>query len=276
MSVLTVVILLLPSCAAFYQRGYVANAPNLNCFERENEKNLKFSCFLNHAEAQTNLVIAKPIGLSASINAGFRGQLNAEIAGIYFKRFNEKNYFETQFGYGYTKNIANVGARWSLTNGMTGEMGTYYNRNTEVRFHKIFVQPTYFITDPKDNVNYGLALKISANYFDKYYDHYSLEKGLGDGLYQTTFSISDYRYKWCLALEPAIKIQLKSAWFFQFSFLFTTIYGTTPVYESHDYQGPSSGQPTQYSVIDPQHLSFLITTGFKIKMNREKDKNKNN
>jgi hypothetical protein len=51
--------LLLTSCSVMMQGPYVATSPNVNRFERINEKNCKLSLFVNHYDLQSNFVLSK-------------------------------------------------------------------------------------------------------------------------------------------------------------------------------------------------------------------------
>ncbi|MEI6853133.1 MAG: hypothetical protein WCL06_09830, partial [Bacteroidota bacterium] len=214
-----------------------------------------------------NFALAKHWGMSACLNGGFRGQYGGELAGIYYKRFNDNNYFETQVGYGYNKNQTNVEAAWSF---MAGETGTWYYRNTDVRYHKIFVQPTYAIRDQNKVVLLGL--KISANYFDKYYYRCSITDQ-EDYKNSSTIVQSDFRYRWCMTFEPSMKILFNKFFYLQFSGLISTsAEDTQKMFEVRDHKDGLISSEVLGNVGNPQHLGFLATIGFEIKMGKKKDK----
>jgi len=261
---LIISVLTLSSCSVFFQRGYVATSPNVNCFETEKEKNFKLSAFINHFEGQTNLAFSKHFGLSAAVNGGFRGQIGADIAGIYYNKFNDKNYFEVQCGYGYYNNYEKIHSMaWSL---FAGERGTYFSNNSATRYHKIFVQPSYFLT--WDKVNLGFALKLSANYFDKYHYYSCVTKQ--DYEYDDYYYTADFRYKWGLVIEPAIKLELKRILFFQLSGIFSSNVQSFQAY--HDYtshEGHLINRYNDYMVKSPQHISFVFTIGHEFKFGKK-------
>jgi hypothetical protein len=260
--------LLLSSCSAIIQKAYVATSPNLNCFEREKEKNLKLSLFVNHYEVQSNYVLSKTFGLYAGINGCFTKIFGGEIAGIYYKNFNDKNYFEIQGGYGYFTNQSNIlNMAWDL--GALIEYGKHFSQNSNTSYHKIYIQPAFFYRLKK--VNWGFAIKISANYFDKYHYDYSL-KDDSDGDYSATvtYSNSDFHYKWGLSLEPAIRVQFKSKLFLQLSAILTSNINNAPVYYGHYSYGHVINAQVSGQASNPQHIYFVATIGYEIKFGKKK------
>ena len=246
------------------QRAYIATSPNLNCFEKKHEKNLNMSLFLNHYEIQSNYVLSKTFGLAAGINGGFRNQFGGEIAGIYYKNFNDTNYFEIQCGYGYFNNQSQISNMPWDPAGMIA-YGQHFSRNINTTYHKVFIQPTYFYRLKK--VKFGFALKIGANYFDRYHYDYSIrDDSHGDGPYIKTFSSSDFRYKWGLSFEPAIKVQFNSKLFLQCSMLYTSNIESSPVYSGHYEYGGSFDVHETGKLSNPAHLYFIFTVGYKIKI----------
>src|ERR1035437_7601040 len=154
--------LLLSSCSVTIQKAYVGTSPNMNCFEREKEKNVKLSLFINHYEIQSNFVLSKSFGLYAGFNGCYTNTFGGEIAGIYYRNFNDRNYFEIQGGYGYyTGQLDIEHMPWNF--GALIEYGEHFSQKSNALYHKIFLQPAFFYKSEK--VNWGFALKISANYF---------------------------------------------------------------------------------------------------------------
>ena len=163
--------LLMTSCAYIFQGPYIATSPNVNCFERENEKNLKLSVYLNHFDVQSNIAVTKGFGLAAGINGAFRGQIGGEISGISYKHINDRNYIEVQYGYGYFLNQSTISNMpWDA--GALIEYGKWLDRDINTSYHKFIVQPAYFLN--REHVSVGFALKLSANYFDRYHYFYSV------------------------------------------------------------------------------------------------------
>ncbi len=222
--------------------------------------------FANHYEVQSNFVLVKNFGLSAGFNGGFKGQLGGELAGIYYKQFNEKNYFEVQYGYGFFYNKTRIPyMAWSF---LAGERGTWYSSNSDTRYHKIFVQPTYIIT--KKKVNFGFAVKISANYFDKYY--YYRCKTEQDYTYLDHYSNVDFRYKWGFVFEPAFRIQFKDKLFLQLSGVLSNNIHKYPAYWSYTgHEGGIIDEGQNGFVHTPQHINFLFTIGYEIKFGKKKE-----
>jgi len=252
------------------QRAYIATSPNLNCFERKNEKNLNFSFFINHYEIQSNFVLTKKIGLSAVLNGGFRNQFGGEIAGIYYKNFNDSSYFEIQSGYGYFTNRSEISNMPWDPAGMIA-YGQHFSRNINTIYHKVFIQPTYFYRLKK--VKFGFAVKLGANYFDRYHYDYSIrDDSQGDSPYIKTFSSSDFRYKWGLSVEPAVKVQFNSKFFLQWSMLFTSNIASSPVYTGHYEYGSSNDVHETDKLTNPQHLYFIFTLGYELKFGKKKEK----
>ncbi len=260
--------LLLSSCSATIQKAYVGTSPNLNCFEREKEKNLKVSLFVNHYEIQSNYVLSKTFGLYAGINGCFTKIFGGEIAGIYYRNFNAKKYFEIQGGYGYFTDQSNIEhMAWDF--GALIEYGKHFSQNSNTFYHKIYLQPAFFYRLKK--VNLGFALKISANYFDKYHYDYSLiDDSDGDYNATITYSNSDFRYKWGLALEPAIRVQFNSKLFLQLSAIFTSAINNSPVYYGHYTLGHVTNTQVSDQVSNPQHIYFVATIGYEIKFGKKK------
>jgi hypothetical protein len=46
------IIVIFASCSSLIQKSYFVNPPNVNCFQSEKEKNIKFSQGINHFEVQ--------------------------------------------------------------------------------------------------------------------------------------------------------------------------------------------------------------------------------
>jgi hypothetical protein len=260
--------LLLSSCSAIIQKAYVGTSPNLNCFEREKEKNLKLSLFVNHYEIQSNYVLSKTFGLYAGINGCYTQIFGGEIAGIYYRNFNDKNYFEVQGGYGYVTNQSNID-HMPYDFGALIEYGKHFSQNSNTLYHKIYIQPAYFYRLKK--VNFGFALKISANYFDKYHYDYSLtDDSDGDYNATVTYSNSDFRYKWGLAFEPAFRVQFNSKLFLQLSAIITSTINNAPVYYGHYSYGQVTNAQVTDQVSNPQHINFVATIGYEIKFGKKK------
>jgi hypothetical protein len=255
--------LLLSSCSATIQKAYVGTSPNLNCFEREKEKNLKLSLFVNHYEIQSNYVLSKSFGLYVGFNGCYTKIFGGEVAGIYYRNFNDKIYFEVQGGYGYFSDRSNIeNMPWDM--GALIEYGKHFSQNSNTSYHKIYIQPAFFYKLEK--VNWGFALKISANYFNKYhYDYRLLDDSNGDYNATLTFSNSDFRYKWGLAFEPAVRVQFNSKLFLQLSAVFTSNIENTPVYYGHYSYDHMTNTQVSGQVSDPQHIYFVATIGYEIK-----------
>ncbi len=259
---------LLSSCSMMFQRAYIASAPNINYFEKENEKNLKLTLFLNHYEAQSNFALSKNIGLYTGINGGFRKQIGCEIAGIYYKKLNDKNYFETQAGYGYFSNTSTItDLPWDM--GAMIEHGTWYSMKSNTIYHKFFIQPTYIYN--LNSVNYGFAIKLSANYFDKYYYYHCFSENPEDNfITYDTYSTGDFQHKWSFACEPSYRVQYNSKLYLQLSGIIISNFGNSQlIHGRFDHS-----QLTDEKVIgisrNPQHLYFLFTIGYEIKFGKKK------
>jgi len=253
----------LSSC--LIQKGYFANPPNVNCFENENEKNLKLSQGLNHFETQSNIAINKNIGISTCIYGGFKGQYGAEIAGIIYKKLNEKKYFETQIGYGYFNNK-------SMTNGYSNTMFTIASYNIKATYHKMFIQPTFFITTK--SLNFGLTIKINAVYFDKYHSYYNYKDFPDEqDIVHERFSTTEFKNKWDFVYEPVITIQYKGIIYMQFSGIFSRNRYESLVYgKSYLYYKPTLTTNSAIINIDnrPQHATVLFTVGHEFKFKKKK------
>jgi hypothetical protein len=256
--------LLLSSCTAVIQKAYLATSPNVNCFVREKEKNIKASVFANHVEIQSNLAFTHHFGVSAGVNLAFKSQAGFELAGIYYTNIQPKTYLEIQAGYGYFDVDSDIDSK-PMDIGASIEYGKHLTQNARTGYHKIFIQPAYFFTS--ENINVGLALKIGMNYFDHYYYYHEVkDDSEGDYAYDLTYSQSDFKSRWGLSVEPAVKLQFKPGIFLQMSALLTSNVSNSPVYEQHYHQAPvESGH-----LSNPQHLYYVLSIGYELKMGKKK------
>jgi hypothetical protein len=267
--ILLIALVSLSSCSIIMpvtmQRPYVATSPNVNCFEKSNEKNCKISLFVNHYDLQSNFVLSKKFGLSFGIDGAFNGQYGGEIAGIFYKRFNATNYFEVQCGYGYFTNQSTmVNQAWDA--GALIEYGEHYSRTVNTNYHKIFIQPTYFCYSRK--VNYGFAVKISANYFNNYDYHYNLrDDSKGDEDYTDLSSTANFNYKWNFVCEPVLKIDFERILFIQLSGILSSNIQSSTIYHYHN--GNPASKEADGKLNNPDHLDFVLTIGYEIKFGRK-------
>lgn len=257
---------LLPACSPVVQRAYIATSPNINCFNTAKEKNLKISLFANHYELQSNFALSKSFGISADLSGAYLGQLGGEIAGIYYKNFNERHYFELRSGYGYYYNNARINnLAWSF---LAGERGKWYSSYSDTRYHKILIQPAYTIKHKK--VNYGFGVKISAVYFDKYSYYRRIREQ--DYYNYDTYSDVNFRYKWGFILEPVMRVQFNNSWFLQLSGIFSNNIEKNPLHwATVGHEGHLIDQGQNGHVHTPQHINFLFTFGYEIKFGNKKN-----
>ena len=254
------------SCSYVFQRPYIATSPNVNCFEREKEKNLKVSIFVNHFDVQSNMALNKNFGLSAGLNGAFRGQIGGELAGISYKHISERNYVEIQYGYGFFHNKSTI-TNMPWDPGALIEYGLWLSRDINADYHKIFIQPTYFLNTAR--VSVGFAIKLSANYFDRYHYFYSVrDDSKGDYNYTLTHTTSDFRYKWSFVVEPAVKIEFNHRFFMQVSTLFSTNSCNSTLYNT-TYVNRSIRQETYSESANPQHISFLFSIGYEFRFGKK-------
>ena len=261
--VLIVIITIFNSCTVLNQKAYFANPPNVNCFQTEKEKNLKLSQGLNHFEAQSNIAFNKNIGISTGLYGGFKGQYGVEIAGIIYNKFNDNNYFESQIGYSYFINKSKESG---------GEMFIVIpGQDINTKYHKIFIQPTYFLTSK--HINIGIAIKLNAVYFEKYHYYYDYHFYPEDDDYVSHhFFTADFNHKWNFVCEPTINIQLNRAkLYFQISGIFSNKIYDFQTYSGYSrHEGPISNIAESGKAKNPQHVNFLFTIGHIFKYKKKK------
>lgn len=267
-------ILIFNSCKFLNHTAYFANPPNVNCFKSEKEKNLKFSIAINHFETQSNISFNKNIGMSAGLYGGFHGQYGAEIASIFYNKFNDINYFETQIGYGYFNNKTKFAGSEFMSYDFWFTIAPEHNIHT--KYHKIFIQPTYFYKTK--HVNYGLTIKINAVYFTQY--HYYYKKLTDwtnreeDPFYKTyTTSTLDFTDKWNIVFEPVLTFQIGSSLHLQLSSIISNINYESDTYnETYKFHGVSNLDSKKYigKTNLRQHLSILFTVGHTFRYKKKK------
>jgi hypothetical protein len=170
-----------------------------------------------------------------------------------------------QYGYGFYNNDERIRyMAWSL---FAGERGTYFSNHSDVRYHKIFVQPTYFICGKK--LKWGFALKLSANYFDNYYFYYC--KTYQDYISEEFHYTADFRYKWGFAVEPSVKLEFRKPVFLQLStFYHNNVQSFPSYYDAVGHEGGIINSDPTGDVKSPQHLSFVFTFGVELKFPKKK------
>jgi hypothetical protein len=115
-----------------------------------------------------------------------------------------------------------------------------------------------------EKVSIGIALKASANYFDKYYFYYRITKQ--DYTYDRFYYESQFRYKWAYTLEPALKIEFYKKLFFQFSGIFSSNAQSVQQYRDHvSHEGKIIWSKPTSKTASPQHIYFLGAVGYTIR-----------
>lgn len=268
-------ILLFNSCRFLNQTAYFASPPNVNCFNSEKEKNLNVSLSLNHFESQSNIAFGKHIGISAGLYGGFHGQYGGEIASILYNKINDKNYFETQIGYGYFNNKTKFAGIEIMYYNFSPSIAPMHNILT--KYHKIFIQPTYFYKTK--HVNYGITIKLNAVYFTQYHYYY---KKLTDWtnreenpFYKTyTTSTLDFTDKWNIVFEPVLTFQMGSNLYLQLSSIISNINYESDAYnETYKFHGVSNDLDSKKYIGKTnlrQHLSILFTIGHTFRLKKKK------
>ncbi len=268
-----IIIISLSSCTI--QKAYIVNSPNVNCFKYEKEKNLKFAINNLSLNAQTNLALNNKFGLSASLYGGI-GDLHAEsgfggaeIGGIYYKYLSNSKYFELQGGYGYCYN--KIDTWWPTDPFMfVGLHGTSYSCISNTNYHKLYLQPTFFLVGKKASL--GFALKCNTIYFNKYYFEFcnKLDDGAGEGSdgKREREGITSFNNKYGFMFEPVINFKLGQVFFIQFVGALSNNIDTGKAYE---YINNRPTNPfTEYSFSNPQHTYFKINVGFEFKLGKDK------
>ena len=269
-------ILILNSCKFLNHTAYFASPPNVNCFNSEKEKNLKLSLSLNHNETQSNIAFGKNIGVSAGLYGGFHGQYGGEIASLLYNKFNDNKYFETQIGYGYFNNKTKYAGNEFMSYDFWFTIAPAHNIYT--KYHKIFIQPTYFYKTK--HINYGITIKLNAVYFTQYHYYY---KKLTDWTnreedpYFKTYTTStlDFTDKWNIVCEPVLTFQFFDNINLQLSGIISNINYESPKY-SEEYRSRHSGPFELISTKEigttrlRQHVSILFTIGYTFKLKKKK------
>lgn len=273
--VLFFIIIYFNSCTVLNQKAYFANPPNVNCFQNEKDKNLKLSLFLNHTEAQSNIAFNKNLGLSAGLYGGFRGQYGAEVASILYNKFNDKNYFETQIGYGYFNNKTKFAGSEAMSHVFWFAIAPMHNIYT--KYHKMFIQPTYFYKTK--HVNYGITIKLNAIYFTQYHYYYKKLTDITnpdlDPIYKTyTSSTLDFKDKWNFTCEPVLTFQIMDIIYLQLSSIISNLN-----YKSDSYNETFRLYGASYDLVSKnyngkiklqQYINILFTVGHTFKFKQKK------
>jgi len=259
-------ILILNSCKFLNHTAYFASPPNVNCFNSEKDKNLKVSLSSNHFESQSNIAFSKHIGVSTGLYGGFHGQYGAEIASIFYNRFSDKKYFETQIGYGYFNNKTKFAGNETMGYAFWFAIAPAHNIHT--KYHKLFIQPTYFYVTK--HVNFGITIKLNAIYFTQYHYYYKKLTDWSnpddDPIYKTyTTSTLDFTNKWNILCEPVLTVQFKNVVYVQFSGIISNMNYESPTsFEEYRVYGGSteliSNKEYGHTRLR-QHVSILLTVG---------------
>jgi hypothetical protein len=275
-------IMILTSCSsAFVQKSYFPSSPNVNCFDKKGEFNAKAAISLSHLDLQANYAINKNFGVSSTGFIGTMGQMGFESCGIYYKNFgfNDNKYFEIQTGYGYT-NI-NCTKEMSLDlNSIFSSHGIKYYQKTDAKYHKIIAQPFLCIyPDSRDrDFNLGIAIKLSGIYYSNYYFNTIKTDTKNYPKEARLCTETNFNFKWGLVCEPVLVIKYNYI-FIQIGAVFSNNIQSSPIMlnqytNSYGKKILESSEEVGQSR-NPQHVRFVISGGFQIKIDTRKKGKKN-
>lgn len=256
---------LLSACdPKFIQKAYVVNTPNVNCFQKDEEKNYKVAASLQSISFQTNWSLTNKYGISSSLFAcgGVPWTCGFEIGGIYFKNVSNKFYFEIQTGYGYfsSKSDINRPADFSAFMGLYGRR---YKQSSNTKYHKLYSQPSFFFVSK--NISLGLALKIDIPYFTNYYwtfeDELSGERGI-----ETKSTMAEFHDKFGLEFEPVFKLKFRRAFFIQIAKSYAFNSFTSDLITSFTH----GNGPVISKYKNPAHSTVIINIGLEYKLEKRK------
>jgi len=260
-------IVLLSSCdPQFIQKTYIVNSPNVNCFQNENEKNIKLTGSGHQVEVQSDIALTNKYGIAATLFAGGWNplQYGGEIGGIYFKSTpDDKFHYELQAGYGYFKDRSDIYRDLSPSY-MTYK--NWYRQNVNTNYHKLYIQPTAFIV--KKWFKIGLSAKINAVYYTDYNFHYEKEE---QDQNSDVFYISDSQFKNKLGFvfEPVLTIKIGKIFYIQAVKPFSTRICNSQLLKNWNVYSENDG-----SLKNPQVLSLLLNVGMEFKLEKRKTKPK--
>lgn len=250
-------ICLLTSCLNnLMQKAYITNPPNICFFDTVKTAKIKFVGNFSYIENQFSFNLSKKFGISSNLLLGTRKQYGGDIGLIYYKRFLTNKYFENSIGYGY----------FNSSNHFKGSVneslilwGPYYYQNINCAYHKLFFQPSFFITNNKNDI--GFTFRVSLPYYKNYYSAYSISPYQGEEKHNPLeYSTLRLNNKLGLTFEPIITIRFKNKNlkpYLQFGMCFSA----ENVYSNDSLKNVSNGpQYIHYSGMQafPLHAYFFI------------------
>lgn len=261
-------ILFLTSCLKeLMQKAYITNPPNICFFDSTKTTKIKFAGNLKYLENQLSYRLSDKWGISSNLLVGSRKQYGGDLGLVFYKNIKNKNYFELATGYGYFNSQFHM--KHSINQSLIF-FGPYYYQNINSTYHKLFLQPNYFISNNKNNL--GFTLRFSASYFSNYNCTYVVSTYNGEyNNPPSEYSTSKFKNKIGFTFEPMFTIRFKNKKtkpYIQFGMcLATNIISTVDSLKksNYDYYGP--GPYIHYKSIQAFPLSAYFFINYCIEFN---------
>ena len=201
-------IFLFSSCfRGLIQKAYVTNPPNVCLFDSAKSTEVKMTGNFRYIENQLSYALTNKWGLQSNLFLGYRQQKGLDLGFVYYKKISDWGYFECATGYGYFNTNSNIDEGLLFGGAVLGGYGTYYSQNINCSYHKLYIQPSFFLVDEDGQV--GLTLRASFPYFTKYNCSYDLRDydGATPELGSTAYGSANIKNKFGFILEPMITIR---------------------------------------------------------------------
>ncbi len=251
------------------QKAYVTNPPNISLFDTAKETNVKLMGNLRYLESQYSHSFTNHSGLAINALVGFQGQYGADAGWVFYKSKKDRMYFETVAGYGYFN-------AHSIIDNPRGSLfllpgGDFYCQNIESKYHKLFIQPSFFFGDSQNM--YGITLRYTWSLFTdyrcKYYlKPYSAEYNSPPTEYVTALFTNKFGY----TVEPVITYRKKinrRYLYFQFGICFSGSSISHDTLSNKPYQSPKPYSYYSYSTDFPLHAVFNINCGMEFGLKKK-------
>jgi hypothetical protein len=253
------------SCSPnFIQKAYIVNSPNVNCFQKLNEKDLRISGSIHQFEIQSGIALTDKFGIAPTIYGGWGTpwKYGGEIGGIFYNNHSDRYYYELQAGYGYFRNRSDID-RLTCPSNMTYK--SWYRQDVDISYQKIFLQPTAFYIAKYFKI--GLSVKFNALYFNKYFFNYETEEESIDGptFNEIHTSIASFKDAWSFVMEPALTVKFKPGFYIQAIKPFCGNIYTTQIYKGWGAPGTLESGMLKH----PQVSKLVISVGFEFNLDKK-------
>ena len=273
------IICLFTSCYSLLtQKAYLTNTPNVSFFDSSEVTKMKFVGNLRFLENQVSYPLSDKLGIASDLLFGFHTQYGGDLGLVYYKRLGSKHYFEISSGYGYFNAQSSITDPIGSLGGIPG--GNYYTQDINSIYHKLFTQPSFFITNKR--TDYGLTLRVSLPYFTTYNCTYAMTHYSGEYSYAPSdYAAANFKNKLGLTIEPMFTIRFKRKktdhllqWGMCFSVI--TIHSTDSIpYSSNNNWNPggvifSNGYYYYKNQPFPFHANFFINYAIEFGIGKRK------